>query len=755
VIEVRSIPLELKQLNQWVLTEKDTKEPYAVAGNRKYCASCKDPDDWSTFDNAVKALNQSDRFVGIAFAITEPYAMIDLDKQCIGGNLSYLARDIINRLDSYTELSMSGNGIHIIVKTSNNDIYYPEQPIEIYSRTKFMTLTGKIFENRSVINEREAELNEIIKAYKLIKPQSTPRANNTPIERTPQDTDEMINEFIDRAIDKAKSGGRNNAGLYLASQLRDHDISVSEAESVIERYQSQVCDMGDHEYDREEAIASLKSAYKQAKRESWWKPMRNHSSIGKSNTDKAVNPVTEQAEKPIMPFRLTDYGNAERLVYYHGDNIRYCEAMKSWFIWDGKRWKVDDCLEIERLAKDTVRRIYNEAGNSDNENQRKAIADHAKRSEANNKIQAMVSLAKSESGVIIRPNDLDRNGFLLNCENGTIDLRTGELLPHRKMDNITKIIPVNFDKTAECSRWELFLKEIFKDDKDLITFIKYAVGYSLTGSIKEECIFICYGTGRNGKSKYLDTLEFIFGDYGKNVLPTTFEEQQKFSGSASEDIARLKNIRFISTVETAEGRRLSESLVKKMTGDRIITARELYQKSFQFEQAYKIWLATNHKPIIRGTDNAIWERIKLIPFEVYFSEEKRDKDLLEKLIAEAPGILNWAIEGCLLWQGMGLYPVTAGKVKDATNDYRVEMDLIGEFIKDKCIQKDDISISKQFLYNAYSEWCKESGLNPEPKIKFGRKLKESYNIKDDSGTDNVSIWKGLALKYIHAESQQN
>ena len=559
MIELDKIPNELKERKQWVLTEKDTKEPFPVVGDRKKRASCNNQADWSTFDNAVNALQHSDRFVGIAYAITrdDPFAIIDLDKAFVNGELTEQARDIINRLDSYTEKSLSGNGIHIVAITSNNDIYYPEKPIEIYSRTKFMTITGNVFENGNVINERESELQEIIKTYKPVKPKSTPRANNTPIERTQEDTDDMINEFIDRAIEKAKSEGRNNAGLYLATQLRDHDISESEAENVMEKYQSQVCDMGDHEYDRGEAIASLKSAYKQTKRESWWKPKRNNPGGNHTDSSKAGDPVTEKEAEPIqekliMPFHLTDYGNAERLVYYHGEHIRYCEAMKSWFIWDGKRWKADDCLEIDRLAKDVVRRIYNEAGNCDNENQRKLIADHAKRSEANNKIQAMVSLTRSESGVIIRPNDLDRDGFLLNCENGTIDLRTGELLPHRKADNITKIIPVSYDPSAECPRWELFLKEIFNNDSELITFIKYAVGYSLTGSIKEECIFICYGTGRNGKSKFLDTLEFIFGDYGRNVDPSTFEEKRKFSGSASEDIARLKDARFISTIETAE-----------------------------------------------------------------------------------------------------------------------------------------------------------------------------------------------------------
>jgi P4 family phage/plasmid primase-like protien len=464
--------------------------------------------------------------------------------------------------------------------------------------------------------------------------------------------------------------------------------------------------------------------------------------------EKPINSVTE---KPYKAFFVTDYGNAERLVYRHGENIRYCEPMKSWFIWDGKRWKCDDCLEIERLAKDTIRRIYTEAGQCENDNQRKAVANHARNSEANNKIQAMITLTKSESAIMVNPDSWNSDSFLLNCNNGTINLRTGKLLPHRKTDNLTKLIPVNYDPEAECPRWELFLKEIFMGDKDLITFIKYAVGYSLTGSIKEECIFICYGTGRNGKSKLLDTIEFLMGDYGRNVDPSTFEESRKFSGSASEDIARLKDARFISTIETAEGRKMAEGLIKKMTGDRIITARELYKSSIQFEQKYKLWIATNHKPIIKGTDNAIWERIKLIPFEMYFSEEKRDKDLLQKLIAEAPGILNWAIEGCLNWQSGGLYPVSSGRVKEATDKYRNEMDLLGEFVEEKCIQNPSATVSKQLIYNTYLDWCKDSGIQyPESKIRFGRRLKDSYKASDDGDPvqDNVRIWKGIKLNEL-------
>lgn len=765
-----NLPTELKKYIQWVswILEKSVgktiKRPY-IAGLPKYPsnrASVTNQTTWKDFETAWKSfVNKQCDGIGFIFTKDDPFCFIDLD-HCIdeAGNIEPKSKQIIEKLNSYTEISQSGLGIHIIVraelpKGSGNR----KGNFEIYTQGRYCAMTGNVLDGYpKTIEKRQEQVNQICDdIFGKTEPKESSKIQSSIVNLSDQEIIEKASNAKNGLKFKLLMAGdisgyqsESEADLALVNLIAFYTQDKGQILRIIEQsalYDEkwERADYQDRTIDK--ALSNLSERYN---------PSGNHGSIGKSN--KAGEPVTEKEAEPIqekliMPFYLTDYGNAERLVYYHGENIRYCEAMKSWFIWDGKRWKTDDCLEIERLAKDTVRRIYNEAGICDNENQRKAIADHAKRSEANNKIQAMVSLARSESGIIIRPNDLDRDGFLLNCENGTIDLRTGELSPHRKSDNITKIIPVSFDPIAECPRWELFLKEIFNNDSELITFIKYAVGYSLTGSIKEECIFICYGTGRNGKSKFLDTLEYILGEYGKNVDPSTFEDIKKSAGSASEDIARLKDSRFISTIETAEGRRLSENLIKKMTGDRIISARELYQRTFQFEQAYKIWIATNHKPIIRGTDNAIWERIKLIPFEVYFSEEKRDKDLLEKLVAEAPGILNWALEGCLCWQGLGLYPVTADKVKVATKDYRNEMDLIGEFIKDKCIQKENISVSKQFLYNAYSEWCKESGIIPESKIRFGRRLKESYDIKDESGTDNVSIWKNIGLKYATTESQ--
>jgi len=735
-INFNRIPKELKTFNQWVLTEQGTKEPYPVAGDRKKRASCNDPDDWSTFENATNALGQSERFCGIAYSITrdDSYAIMDLDKAFVSGELTEQARDIIKRLDSYTEKSLSGNGIHIIVTTSNNDVFIDDPPVEVYSRSHFMTLTGDIFDDRDTIHERQSELESIIKDYCLIKEPKPTTANIQPIhEHSNKDIEFICDRELQKAVSKAIVGNRHNTGLDLACQLRDNRIAYDRAEDTMSKYQSTV-PQDVHNYTLDEARKTLRSVYDDTPRE----PSYQKKEYDKSNKAGDIRVIEDTDQKPIKPFNLTDYGNAERLVHYHGEDIRYCEPLKSWFIWDGKRWKLDDSLAIDRLAKETVRRIYTEASYCDNDDQRKAIADHAKRSEANNKIQAMVALARSESDVIIRSDNLDRDGFLLNCENGTIDLRTGELLPHRKENNITKIIPVSYDRMAEYPKWERFLNEIFSGDQELIRFIKYSVGYSLTNSINEQCFFICYGTGANGKSVFLDTIEYILGEYGRRVNPITFEDIYKNSGPR-EDIAGLKQIRYISTIETGQGRRLAENLLKQMTGDSTIRARFLYQNSFEFEQTYKIWIATNHKPGIRGTDEGIWRRVRLIPFEFTIEPEKQNKNLRDELREEAPGILQWAVEGCITWLGTGLHCVTPQKVKSATDTYRQEMDTIRAFIAECCVLGYDKQVKVTDLHNAYLEWSGDRISRKE----FNRKI-EDLGYKKEKLPAGI-FWIGVGL----------
>lgn len=451
--------------------------------------------------------------------------------------------------------------------------------------------------------------------------------------------------------------------------------------------------------------------------------------------------IKEKKRKLAPKYNTTDLGNAQRLVKHHGQNIRYCHAFKKWYIWTDKRWLIDPNGTIIRLAKDTVRVIYSEAAASLMDDERKNLAKHAIRSESEARIKAMISLTESELGIPILPEQLDANPWLLNCQNGTIDLRTGQLQQHQHENYITKIIPVEFDPKATCPTWIRFLNDIMAGNQDLIEFLQKAVGYSLTGSTQEQVMFIMHGSGQNGKSTFIDTINALMSEYAKQT-PTDALMIKKNNGIPN-DIARLKEARFVSAVETEEGHRLAEVLVKQLTGGDTITARFLHQEFFEFKPQFKIWLATNHKPVIRGTDYAIWRRIKLIPFTVTIPPEKKDKHLVTKLIDELPGIFQWAISGCLEWQKNGLQEPK--EVIAATENYRAEMDVISDFLDERCVIKPYAKAKVSDIYKAYIEWCEINGEKSLSRRAFNNRLKER-GFTNKQGTGGYYYWEGLGIK---------
>jgi putative DNA primase/helicase len=296
-------------------------------------------------------------------------------------------------------------------------------------------------------------------------------------------------------------------------------------------------------------------------------------------------------------FKLTDYGNAERLVARHGKDLRYCHLTKQWLVWDGTRWMPDATAEAERLAKDTVRSIYGEAGEMALAEERKAVAKWAERSEKNSQIQAMMALARSEPEVPVLPAQFDVNAWLLNVKNGTIDLRTGELRPHCREDLLTKLAPVVYDPDARCPRWMKFLNEVFEPHTDLIPFMQRAVGYAFTGDTREECLFLLHGGGRNGKGTFIRTLMTMMGDYAGAADFSTFISTRADEGRPRDDIADMRGKRFISAQESKRGAVFAESVVKGITGGDIVRARRLYENAIEFLPVHKIFLATNDKPV--------------------------------------------------------------------------------------------------------------------------------------------------------------
>lgn len=439
-------------------------------------------------------------------------------------------------------------------------------------------------------------------------------------------------------------------------------------------------------------------------------------------------------------YELTDVGNGKRLAERHGRDLRFCHPWGKWLVWDGRRWAKDDTAEVCRRAKETAEAIYDELAGVTDDDVRKAIANHALRSQHDARQRAMINQASSEPGIPVLPKELDADPWLLNVANGTLNLRIGELRPHRREDLITKIIDVEYDPNAKCPTWLAFLDRIMNSNVELIYFLQRAVGYTLTGNTSEQCLFFLHGCGANGKSTLINTIGELMGDYGLQTPTETL--MVKRGDSVPNDIARLKGARFVSAVETEEGRRLAEVLVKQLTGGDMITARFLHAEFFEFRPTFKLWLAANHKPVIRGTDNAIWRRIRLIPFNVTIPEAERDKELPEKLKAELPGILAWAVEGCVAWQIEGLDP--PDEVRLATQGYREEMDVLAGFLNDCCIVKSIARVSAGDLYGAYCKWCEANGERPLSQRAFGMRLTER-GFTRMRGTGGRFWWEGLGL----------
>lgn len=440
--------------------------------------------------------------------------------------------------------------------------------------------------------------------------------------------------------------------------------------------------------------------------------------------------------------RLTDVGNAMRLVSLHGRDLRYVPEFKKWLVWDGGRWLIDEDGEIMRRAKDTAAAIYVEAKHA-SEAGEQAIADklasHAGKSQSVLKLKAMIELAQSEPGIPVRTTELDNNNYLLGVTNGVINLKTGALREPRREDLITKRALVDYDPDAHAPLFLAFLDRIMGGNLALIGFIHRAVGYSLTGLTDEQCLFFLHGSGQNGKSTLLTAIKELLGDYAMQCPAETLMVKQG-GGNIPNDIARLRGARMVATSETEDGRRFAETMIKQLTGQDTIAARFLFAEYFEFIPNFKIWLAANHKPVIRGDDYAIWRRIRLIPFAVTIPPEEKDGKLPEKLRAEYPGILAWAVQGCLEWQRQGLNPPP--EVLAATEEYKSEMDLIGKWIEECCITAPHATAKASALYGNYKRWVEDNGGFPLSSTKFGLKLGERGYAKEKSGT---VIYRGIGL----------
>jgi putative DNA primase/helicase len=403
---------------------------------------------------------------------------------------------------------------------------------------------------------------------------------------------------------------------------------------------------------------------------------------------------------------LTDDGNAAAFAAQHGLDVRYVAAWKTWLVWTGDRWAVDDLMSVQERAKKTGRKFFERAGRDDS--RRDALIKHAKHTLSQAGLRAMLGLACSVPTLAVAVDELDRNDWSLNVRNGTIDLRTGVLREHRREDYITKLAPVDYDAKAECPMWEAFVSRVFGDDVELIGYLQRAVGYALTGSVSEQCLFFLHGAGKNGKSTFVGVLLELLGDYAIAAAPNLLMAKQ--SEAHPTEQADLHGKRFVVCQETEQGKKWAETSVKQLTGGDMIRARRMRQDFFQFTPTHKFFVTGNHKPGIAGTDEGIWRRLKLVPFEVTIAESERDPFLADKLRAERAGILRWAVEGCLQWQRNPLTNSQPVSVSGAVERYRQEQDLFGDFLSECCVLEPGARVSRRELNRIYTEWCSENGV---------------------------------------------
>jgi putative DNA primase/helicase len=665
----------------------NTKKPITSSG---YKDASNDPDIVQQWWGRTPSAN-----IGLPTGSTNNIVVVDVDVKNGADGLNSLQQlqDDVGKFDTYTVVTPSG-GYHYYFK-------HPGMPvknrvnlrngIDIRGDGGYVLAVGSVIDN---------------KPYTAIDP-------SVEVSQLPQKLYEIL-------IDNVPA---NDANYRLSIKAAKYEVSQGARNDTLFRWASSLVGQG---VEYEQAKVLLIEAADNCK------PVLQHT--------EALQ-VLDSAFTRYQPnINLTDAGNADRLLRMHDGNLRYVAEYGKWIHWGGHRWLFDDVNKIINLAELAIKQIVTEAQDINDEDTRRKLIGHSLKSESRRSIESMEYLARYKAGITVRQSELDANPMLLGVQNGVLDLRTGLLRDDdAQVALITKQAPVAFMPGATCPSWLKFVGQITGGDADYTRYIQRSVGYSLTGDTREQVLFFLYGIGANGKSTFINTIQKLLGDYSQQSASSTFMAKQR--GSINNDVARLRGSRMVATTETEEGSRFDEAQLKLLTGGDMVTCRFLHKEHFEFCPAFKLWISGNHKPYIKGSDEGIWRRIKLLPFESCVAAEDQDKELPNKLYTELSGILNWAIDGCLDWQKNGLGSCSI--VDNSTSAYRADMDIIRNWIDECCSARAGVKERAAALYDSYKYWASESGEWQMSARQFSRKLIDIGVVK---GRDNSgSYYIGLSL----------
>lgn len=752
ITKIENIPVELKGLKQfvcWVGKDKIPKNAYTGKN-----AQSNNPETWADFDTAVSACDKYG-FDGIGFMFANGYFGVDLD-HCLD-NVDF-CDEFVETLQSYAEISKSGTGLHIICKGTLPSGARRKGGVEMYSSGRYFICTGDIY------NDKYKDVVDCTDSVKVLHSKYLP--SETPKAEKEYPTTQIVSMDDQTVVDRA----RNCKSGYLFTMLYQGEwqgvySSQSEADLALCNQLAFWTGKDPAQMDRIFRSSGLMRPK--------WEERRGTNTYGEITIAKACisctevyNPSKHGAKgeglmfavsrngqigvaTPKEHYDLTDTGNAHRLFDKFGHIIRYSYNRKKWYYWDGKTWRLDESGEIKKLADIVCDDIKREAFMEQDEKMQVELLKWANRTASSKGKENMIKECQHLECIPASTDAFDSYPDFFNCQNGIVNLRNGELIPHDSSFMMSKIALCDYDTSGKKpERWLQFLDDVTKGDKELQEYIQRCIGYSLSGSTREQCAYFLYGMGNNGKSTFLDTIADMLGDYAANTQPETIMLKRFGNDSANSDVARLKSARYVTCEEPTEGVRLNEGLIKQLTGGSKITCRFLYGDEFEYTPEFKIWVATNHKPVIRGTDVGIWRRIKLIPFEVNIPPEKVDKNLKYKLRKEMPQILHWAVEGCMKWQKDGITEPEC--VQQAVKEYKNEMDLLAGFIEDAIVIDYDCNdrIMAKDLFGMYIKWAKANNEYEMTSKKFFKEITQKLPEKGRIGA-------GMYFSKIHFTDYAN